>query len=278
MKGKIAEIIEKHSIYEYGFCRFDALPAPFNTRNARNLPEKAKTVITFLFPYKTPAPKERNLSLYCIGLDYHTIIQDKLSAVCRELSEAFPQNSFVSFCDNSPIHETHAAYLSGLGYLGKNSLIISKKYGSFCFIGEIVTDLELPSYSAPLGSCIGCGECLKKCQGGALKHSDGEVYLFDKQNCLSHITQKKGALTDAEAAAVKKGGLVWGCDVCSLVCPLNESAEDTYIEEFYLSPKPCLTEQNIDDIDERAYAYKGKEILLRNLGIISKEGGNNKGK
>ena len=275
MKGKIAKIIEKHAVYDYGFCRFDALPAPFNTRNARLIPENAKTVITFLFPYKTPVNEARNLSLYCIGLDYHNIISDKLSAICRDLEGAFPQNSFAHFCDNSPIHETLAAYQSGLGYLGKNSLIISKKYGSYCFIGEIVTDLELDSYSAPLGSCIGCGACLKACAGGALKVSGGEVYLLEKGSCLSFITQKKGALTESEALAIKKGGLVWGCDVCSLVCPMNKGAQDTYIDEFYLSPKPLLTEQNVSDISERAYAYKGKEILLRNLGIINENGGNN---
>ncbi|MBQ8338609.1 MAG: DUF1730 domain-containing protein, partial [Oscillospiraceae bacterium] len=179
MEGKIGKIFEKHGLSIYGFCRFDALSEPLKTRNACLIPKKAKSVMTFLFPYKTPVACERNLSLYCIGLDYHTIIQSKLSAVCSELSELFPQNEFVSFCDNSPIHETHAAYLSGLGYLGKNSLIIHRKYGSFCFIGEIVTDLELPSYSSPLGSCIGCGACLKACAGGALKIADGQVYLLD---------------------------------------------------------------------------------------------------
>lgn len=278
MKGKISKIFEKHALNIYGFCRFDALPAPFNTRNARLIPENAKTVITFLFPYKTPAPADRNLSLYCIGLDYHSIISNKLSAVCEDLQVCFPQNAFVSFCDNSPIVETQAAYLSGLGYLGRNSLIIHRKYGSFCFIGEIVTDLELSSYSSPLGFCLGCGACLDACAGGALKISDSEVYLLDKENCLSHITQKKGVLTENQTDLVAKNGLVWGCDTCSLVCPMNERAEDTYIDEFYLSQMPVLSEQNIDDIDERAYAYKGKEILLRNLGIIGQKGGNNNGK
>ncbi|MBQ7799336.1 MAG: DUF1730 domain-containing protein [Oscillospiraceae bacterium] len=278
MEGKIGKIFEKHGLSIYGFCRFDALSEPLKTRNACLIPKKAKSVMTFLFPYKTPVACERNLSLYCIGLDYHTIIQSKLSAVCSELSELFPQNEFVSFCDNSPIHETHAAYLSGLGYLGKNSLIIHRKYGSFCFIGEIVTDLELPSYSSPLGSCIGCGACLKACAGGALKIADGQVYLLDKENCLSYITQKKGALTEKQADLISKNGLVWGCDNCSIYCPMNKGAEDTYIDEFYLSPKPLLTEQNIDNISERAYAYKGKEILLRNLGIIGQKSGNNNGK
>ena len=64
MTSAFTKIFEKHSLKEYGFCQFDALPAPFNTRNAHLIPENAKTVITFLFPYKTPAPKKRNLSLY----------------------------------------------------------------------------------------------------------------------------------------------------------------------------------------------------------------------
>ncbi|MBQ8869184.1 MAG: epoxyqueuosine reductase [Oscillospiraceae bacterium] len=278
MKGKISKFFEKHGLNIYGFCRFDALSEPFKTRNACLIPENAKSVITFLFPYKTPAPKKRNLSLYCIGLDYHTIIQNKLSAVCSELSELFPKNTFVSFCDNSPIHETQAAYLSGLGYLGKNSLIIHRKYGSFCFIGEIVTDLEFDSYSSPLGFCLGCGECLNACAGGALKISDGQVYLLEKESCVSHITQKKGALTERQVDLISENGLVWGCDNCSIYCPMNKQAEDTYIDEFYLSQMPVLSEQNVDDISERAYAYKGKEILLRNLGIIGQKGGNNKGK
>lgn len=274
MKGKLFEILKASGLEIFGFCRFSDVSELLNTRNKKDIPENAKTVITFLFPYRIPDTEKRNLSLYAVGLDYHDIILRKLNAVRQELSAEFPSNNFAAFCDNSPIREARAAYLSGLGFLGQNSLIIHPKYGSYCFIGEIVCDLEISEYSQPLGYCKMCGKCVSECVGGALSIKDGEA-KFEKENCLSYLTQKKGGLTEAQKEKIKKGGLVWGCDACSDVCPMNKGTDYSNIEDFYASYMPYLDENNVSLSSDRAYGYKGEKILLRNLGILNENGGNN---
>ena len=274
MRGKIEAILKESGLEIYGFCKFSQVGELFNTRNRNTIPEKAATVITFLFPYRIPCDEKRNVSLYAVGLDYHDIVLKKLNAAKEKLSIEFPNNNFAAFSDNSPIREARAAYLSGLGFLGQNSLIIHPKYGSYCFIGEIVCDLELEEYSQPLGYCKNCGKCVSNCLGGALSVKDGEI-VFEKENCLSHLTQKKGELTEVQKEKIKKGGLVWGCDTCSDICPMNKDADYSNISEFYVSPMPYLDENNVSLSSDRAYGYKGEKILLRNLGILKGNGGNN---
>ncbi len=276
MNKIIGKTLEGLSLEIYGFCKFSDVGEPLPTRNRDKIPQNAKTIISLLFPYRIEHKGRRNLSLYCTGLDYHDIVIKKLELACKKLKEIFPQNSFVPFCDNSPIREVVAAYKSALGFLGKNGLIIHPKFGSYCFIGEIVTDLELDEYSSPLGFCIGCGMCAQKCVGGALsKDKNRDVFVLEREKCLSFITQKKGELSSEQKKAMQKGGLVWGCDGCSLACPMNEGAQYSSIAEFYQSPLPYLTEKTVSEAAERSYGYKGEKILLRNLGIIGGDDGNN---
>ncbi len=273
MQNKAFEILSKFEIF--GVCRFCELPKPFDVRCASRLMDDAKSVITFLFPYRTEFNGERNLSLYCIGKDYHDIIISKLKDACSELKNAYPEHKFEPFCDISPINEVCAAYLSGLGFLGKNGLIINEKYGSYCFIGEIVTNLEFESYATALKSCLDCSLCLKSCPGGALKNTGGKTFFLDTSRCLSYITQKKGKLLSEETEAIKNGGLIWGCDICSEVCPMNKDAAFSNIPEFSQNLMPLLNEENIKDSKDRAYGYKGTTILKRNLGIIYGKDENN---
>ncbi len=272
MTDKIKAILQDSKCEIFGFCRFDDLLPLLEVRCKQRVPKDAKSVITILFPYFTTLPEKRNLSLYCIGKDYHTIIINKLKSIADKLKAAFPLNCFEPFCDISPINEVKAAYLSGLGLLGRNNLLINQKYGSFVFIGEIITDLEIKEVGAPLGFCITCGKCIIGCPAAALKFAGSDkTFSLDTTACLSALTQKKGELTSEETALIYEGGLVWGCDECSVVCPLNKSAAATPIKEFYESQMPVLTRENIDECAERAYGYKGKNILLRNLSIIEEK-------
>ncbi len=269
---RISDFVKSQGFELFGFCKFSYDLVKFQTKNKALIPQNAKSIITFLFPYNIDFKGERNVSLYCIGKDYHTIIKDKLDALCQKLSEKFPQNTFCSFCDVSPIDEVRAAYLSGLGVLGKNSLLINQKYGSYCFIGEIVTDLELLGNTLPLGSCISCGKCSDACFSNALKNRGGEVFLLDTSLCLSSLTQNKKELNQNEQDLIKKGGLVWGCDLCQISCPLNSKTQKSPIKEFYHSLQPKITEESLNSsIKDRAYGYKGKNILKRNLCIIEQK-------
>lgn len=274
MTSQIKEILLKTGCEFFGFCKFcDTLPI-LEVRSAERLPKNAKTVITLLFPYRAGGIEERNLSLYCIGNDYHDIIMKRLEEISNQLKSTFDGFNFEPFCDASPIREVQAAYLSGLGVMGKNNLLINSKYGSFVFIGEIVTDLELCEYSKPLGYCISCGKCIAACPTGALKPIRGrELFGLNTSLCLSALTQKKGELTEDEAQAIKDGGLVWGCDSCALICPLNKGAKFTEDGEFLQNLKPMLSAGDLSDYKQRAYGYKGLKILERNLGIINGDEG-----
>ncbi len=279
MKERVSNILRACGLNIFGFCALSDTGELLPTRNKERIPVNAQTVITMLFPYRIPQTGKRNLSLYCIGRDYHSIILKKLESACIRLKKAFPASEFEPFCDNSPIREVAAAYQSGLGYLGQNGLIIHPKFGSYCFIGEIVTNMVLENYSKPLGGCLGCDACIKNCIGGALsKNEDGKIALLSRENCISYITQKKGELSAEQKEKIRRGGLVWGCDGCSLICPMNKDTLYSDMEEFYVSPMPYLTQETAYKASERAYGYKGEKILIRNLGIINGKADNNNGK
>ncbi len=273
MIEKLKKILENHGPEFFGVCSFeDTLPL-LDVQSKKRLPQNPKTVITMLFPYRAEVEK-RNLSLYCISNDYHDIIIKRLRTLSEMLKKEFADFSFEAFCDISPIRETTAAYLAGLGVMGKNNLLINSKYGSFVFIGEIVTDMPLSDYSKPLGYCISCGKCIAACPTGALKPlKDREIFNLNTEVCLSALTQKKGELTDSQKAAIKDGGLVWGCDSCAIICPLNKGTKLTEDREFLQNLKPVLTKENLSDFKLRAYGYKGAEILKRNLCIIEGDEG-----
>lgn len=239
----------------FGVCRFSELKdILIDCRKKELLPENAKSVITFVFPYKVKEAPPENISRYAAVPDYHIVCGEILSKTAEKLKRRYKGFAFVPFCDNSPINEVAAAVRSGLGVKGGNGLLITEKYGSFVFIGEIVTDMCItPSVSG--SECDKCGECKKHCPVG-----------LDKSRCLSALTQKKGELNDSEKEMILNSGCVWGCDICSDVCPLNKNKELTPISEFKDGYKDRYTLG--EDINGRAYAWRGEKVITRNAGFF----------
>ena len=154
---------------------------------------------------------------------------------------------------------------AGLGVKGKNRLLINKDYGSWFFISEIVTTLRLPAAEIKEAECLGCGKCISACPTHALSESG-----FNKELCLSDITQRKGELTPEQKKIIKETGCAWGCDICQEVCPYNRNLPDTPIPFFHTQRISHLTLERLDAMDKAtfrsyAFAWRGRSVIRRNL-------------
>ena len=250
----------------WGLCPFDKIKDELIECRAKSrLPQKPKTVIVACFPYllKEENYKSINISKYAVVTDYHDVALNRLNSAIAKLRELYPEHEFEAFADNSPIPEVKAACIADLGVRGKNTLLISKKYGSYIFIGEIVTTLDLNCTAADEKNCIGCGKCIESCPSGSLSKEG-----FERALCLSEITQKKGVLTENEEALMKACGCVWGCDICQDICPMNKNAETTHIEEFLAAPVAFVAEGC--SLECRAYEWRGRKVIERNITLHNK--------
>lgn len=235
-----------------------------------------KSVITTVIPYWFRPEKPHNISIYAMLPDYHKVVVEMLNDICSELKKLFPESIFEPHADVSPVNEKRAAVLGGLGFIGKNTLLINEKYGSFLFIGDICTDAEIHiKNEIKENGCGDCELCRKACPGNALENG------FCAEKCVSAITQKKGELTDSEKNILRRSRSVWGCDVCSLVCPYNKGLETS---EYFEKYKDKLL-YNIDcelldgltngefkrKFNDRTFAWKGISVLRRNLEVLECE-------
>lgn len=247
-----------------GICSFELIRDNLiKCRAAQRLPENAKSVIIAAFPYYPGDEicRKANVSKYAVSADYHQIVISRLEAAAEKLRKKYEGYEFEVFADNSPIPEVMTAALAGIGVRGKNSLLITKEYGSFVFLGEIVTDLPLAPTGGVIAECIGCGRCVDACPGKAIGNSH-----IDKENCLSDITQRKGELTQAQMNMIASSGCAWGCDICQDVCPMNKEKRTAPLDEFMQTAIPVVDETT--PIEGRAYAWRGEKPIRRNLGII----------
>jgi epoxyqueuosine reductase len=267
MLNQIKTIMSQNNMPETGICRFsDIENSLISCRAKQQLPQTPKSIIVTLFPYYIGEILGSNISKYAWSRDYHKVCGEMLANVAYRLHDTWGDENSVPFIDNSPIPEVKAAQLAGLGVIGENGLLISHEYGSFVFIGSIVTTLELMPSNAG-GECNHCGICVRACPTGAISENE----KFNKELCLSYITQKKGKLTDFEKREITKSGCIWGCDICQNVCPRNIGIKKTFIKDFYENLYPIITENNINSIDlpqERAFFWRGKDIISQNLGIM----------
>ena len=224
----------------------------------------------FAVPYLTPAADraDRNLSAYAVSEDYHLFMQRLYDDLLPRLRADHPSHLFAGFVDHSPIDEITAAVDAGLGVRGRNHLLLTERYSSYVFLGEIITDLPLiptPTVLPPESRvCHNCGACLSSCP-----------MLCEGGECRSALTQKKGTLTPEELDTLTRFESVWGCDICQEVCPYTAHARNrgtiyTEIPFFHRAAIPHLTLDVLDGMTDeafsrRAFAWRGREVIRRNL-------------
>lgn len=221
------------------------------------------SVVLFLIPYYF-GQKTTNLSVYAQGRDYHLYIRELSQRFSDFVKEKDPALSFVMMADTSPLAERKCALSAGLGVLGKNGLVLNEKYGSFVFIGTLFLSKDLSQGKRrETGTCLMCGECEKACPTGA-------IFDRERKKCLSLISQKKDR-SEEEEALLEKAECKWGCDLCQNVCPMNKEKALTPIPFFQTDMVESLTEEVISQekktFQTRAFSWRGRSILYRNLGI-----------
>lgn len=184
------------------------------------LVEGAKSVISVLYSYNTDEQPDRNdfrIAKYALGRDYHFVVKEKLNAMLSEIKKVCPQADGRAFVDSAPLFERYFAQKSGLGFIGRNRCLISPKFGSFVFIGELVVNFETDYDSPTNQTCLCCNACIKACPTKALTF-DG----INASKCISYQTiEKKDGLDEDVRQA--KGNRIYGCDACQDCCPHNFS-------------------------------------------------------
>jgi epoxyqueuosine reductase len=206
--------------------------------NPAELVEGARSVVSVLFNYHTNLkqedPQAPVISSYALGKDYHFVLKDRLSKLLSYIQTDLAPCEGRVFTDSAPLLEKALAKEAGLGWIGKNSLLINPQMGSFLFIGELVLDLEL-TYDEPFGNslCGSCSRCMDSCPTGAII----APALLDANKCISYLTIET-KIDIPEALTNSLSNRLVGCDICQQVCPWNSKAKQNEVPDF--SPKPEL--------------------------------------
>jgi epoxyqueuosine reductase len=237
----------------------------------------ARRVVCIAVPYRTTPPRRRaglwgRVSNYAWSRDYHRKLRALLEDLAAMLDGYAGRNVARPVCDTAPLAERAHAARAGLGWVGKHTNLISPSAGSYVFLGEIVTSLELP-IDAPLRkTCGSCARCVVACPTGALRGD----YTIDARRCIADLTQR----TDPIPRELRPhlGDWVWGCDICQIVCPPNEraalagSAEFAPADDAMAAPDLiALLQLKSGDFKRRyrptAMGWRGAAVLRRNAAI-----------
>ncbi|MBV8725599.1 MAG: tRNA epoxyqueuosine(34) reductase QueG [Candidatus Eremiobacteraeota bacterium] len=261
------------------FARGDFTTWRYDDRYARQATDPgkllagARSVLCVAVPYgsiaTSPTPRLRGrVSNYAWLPDYHRGVRSLLQSVAREIDAAAGCAVTAIACDTRPLAERALAARSGLGWVGKHTNVISPEFGSFVFLGEIVTTLDLAADATLRKTCGSCRRCVDACPTRALRGD----YTIDATRCISDLTQRADGIPTEMRSLV--GDWVWGCDLCQLVCPPTVAAERSHRRE---QPTPAfvdlvaLLRMRSGEFKRRyratAMGWRGAAVLRRNAAV-----------
>ena len=201
-------------------------------------------------------PEQAYVSRYALGRDYHKLIRKRLQQLAERIQQAIGPFGFRAFVDSAPVLERAIARQAGLGWVGKHSLILNRRAGSWFFLGELFVDVPLP-VDTPLDSehCGRCTACLDICPTQAFV----APYVLDARRCISYLTiELKGPIPEALRPLI--GNRVFGCDDCQIVCPWNRFARPSEQSDF--QPRHGLDNSSLAEL----FLWSEEEFLQRTEG------------
>lgn len=296
VKKKIIDFCISKGLYNIGFIKCRTFTELYNFYEERKLKglenefeesdinkrinpniymEEGKTIISIAFPYLHDTKYVNNgFSVYTRGEDYHSVVHKYLDEIIKILEENGAKA--IGLTDSNTLPERYIAYLAGVGFIGKNNMIITKKYGSYVFLGEIITDINIADEDvrkfeeiSKFKECGECEICYYKCPTKSINKVKKNPNI-----CMSYITQKK----EIDDKFIKlMNGRIFGCDSCQLECPYNMNLDYSPIEEF--KPMEFMNETttdkmvNIDNVTfkqtfkKTSCGWRGKNTIIRNAMI-----------
>lgn len=239
--------------------------------------DRPKSIISIALAYpskmktKVVSKKGERRGIFCRaswGTDYHTVLRDRLKKLENYIASKVPEARFKSMVDTGELVDRAVAERAGIGWSGKNCSIITPEFGSYVYLGEMVTNIPFEPDTPMEDRCGSCNKCVDVCPTGALVQG-GQL---DAQKCIAFVTQTKGFLADEFRE--KLGNRLYGCDTCQTVCPENKGKDFHFHEEMEPDPeiakpllKPLLTMSNRDFKEKFGHvsgSWRGKKPIQRN--------------
>ena len=232
--------------------------------DATQLVDKARSVVVCAVSYKSDisggykAGDKCKIASYACNRDYHKTLKKMLKGVMRELQNTYPSLEGRTFVDSAPLLEKQYAVEAGLGWIGRQSLLVTPEYGTYVLLGEIVINAEVSQYDKPLES-VGCGECrrcIEACPTGAIV----SPMTIDTSRCISCHT-----IEVQPSAQIRLNGWIFGCDECQNCCPYNIKAQQHRNENFnpIFDPRKITPDEWLTMSEEKFSAQFGTTPLKR---------------
>jgi len=238
---------------------------PKKRSDPRRVFSEAKTVISVALNYYTPGRHERDhnkgkISRYAWGDDYHDVLKEKLRTLLDWIVNEHPEASGKICVDTAPVMEKAWAMRSGIGWIGKNSNVLTKENGSWIFLGEILLNLELDYDEPATDHCGTCTACIDACPTDAIV----EPFVVDSNKCISYATIELRTDELPDEVSSKLEGWLYGCDICQDVCPWNRFEKPT--DEVRFAPRLAETSLDLDVVESltpESYAERFRKSPMK---------------
>ena len=221
----------------------------------------AKSVVSLVYNYypeKNHSEKTPKIAKYAYGQDYHFVIKNKLKEFIAQIHEEIGMVDGRAFVDSAPIHERAWAAKSGIGWIGKNSLLLNREMGSFFFLAELILDLDLEADGPMKDYCGTCTACQDACPTNAIP----EPYVVDGSRCISYLTIE---LKDHIPQEFKNNmqGWAFGCDICQDVCPWNRFSKPHHEPEFQPRGWEDFSQQDWQELTKEVFRKVFKKSAVK---------------